>query len=119
VLDLFWLIPLVPLVGVLINGLFGRRFLNERLIGVIACCAIFISLLIAVGAVWELAQLAPDLRHHEIVLFDWIPGGLVKLGPDSVAGDSAMFNIEFGFLLDPLSAVMILVVTGVGFLIHV
>ncbi len=118
-LDLFWLIPLVPLVGVVINGLFGRRFLSERIIGVIACCAIFISLLISVGAVWELAQLPPDLRHHEIALFDWIPGGLAKLGPDSVAGDSAMFNVEFGFLLDPLSAVMILVITGVGFLIHV
>jgi NADH-quinone oxidoreductase subunit L len=122
VLDLFWLIPLVPLVGVLINGLFGRRFLNERIIGVIACVAIFISFVIAVGAVWDLAALPPDdhgYRYHEIVLFDWIPGGLAKLGPDSVAGEAAMFNVEFGFLLDPLSAVMILVVTGVGFLIHV
>jgi NADH-quinone oxidoreductase subunit L len=119
VLDLFWLIPLVPLVGVLINGLFGRRFLNERIIGVIACVAIFISLVIAVGAVWELAQMPPDQRHHEIVLYDWIPGGLAKLGPDSVAGETARFNVEFGFLLDPLSAVMALVVTFVGFLIHV
>src|SRR6185436_17367235 len=53
-----------------------------------------------------LAKLAPEERSAEVILFQWITG-------------SGAFQAPMGFLLDPLSAVMILVVTGIGFLIHV
>ncbi len=118
-LDLFWLIPLIPLVGVIINGLFGRRIKSEKVVALIACATIFTSFILSVGAVAGLAQLPAEERHVEIVLYDWIPSGVVHLTDDALHEETAIFNIPFGFLLDPLSAVMILVVTGVGFLIHV
>ncbi|MFQ5743505.1 MAG: NADH-quinone oxidoreductase subunit L [Acidobacteriota bacterium] len=118
-IDLFWLIPLIPIAGVLINGLLGRRFLNERVVAVVACGTIFLSFVLSAGAFLGLAQLVPEQRHQEIVLYDWIPAGVAHLSGSPAAPDSAPFIVRFGFLLDPLSAVMILVVTGVGFLIHV
>src|SRR5207244_912631 len=83
----------------------------------IACGLVFISFLISVLCVAELAGRQP--RVFEKDFYTWIPGGDVKttLGPQ--AGKNASLNIPLGFLLDPLSSVMILVVTGVGFLIHV
>ena len=118
-LDLFWLIPLIPLVGVTINGLFGRRIQSEKIIAVIACGTIFVSFVLSVGAVAGLAQLPAEDRHVEFVLYDWIPSGVAHLTDDALHEESAPFYVPFGFLLDQLSAVMILVVTGIGFLIHV
>ena len=118
-IDLFWLIPLVPLVGVVINGIFGRRIKSERVIALIACGTILTSFILSVGAVAGLAQLPAEERHVEIVLYDWIPSGIAHLTDDALEQESASFYVPFGFLLDPLSAVMILVVTGVGLLIHV
>jgi NADH-quinone oxidoreductase subunit L len=74
---------------------------------------IFISFLLSVGAVWQLSSL-PE-RTHQIVKFVWIAG----LPFHMANGHLATFTIDWGFLLDPLSSVMILVVTGIGFLIHV
>ena len=61
-LNLIWLIPLFPLVGVTINGLFGRR-MPRKAVGVLACAMVLASLVIAVGAVWELAGL-PDVSDR-------------------------------------------------------
>jgi NADH-quinone oxidoreductase subunit L len=55
VIDLFWLIPLIPMVGVTINGLFGRRIKSEKVIALIACATILTSFVLSVGAVYELA----------------------------------------------------------------
>ena len=117
-LDLFWLVPLIPLAGVAINGLFGRRIKSEKVIAGIACATVLASFIISAGAVAALAQLPSEERHVEIVLYDWIPSGVAHLSGDAVE-ETATFTVPFAFLLDPLSAVMILVVTGVGFLIHV
>jgi NADH-quinone oxidoreductase subunit L len=105
-LSLIWLIPILPLIGVAVNGLFGNR-MPKRLVGVIGCGVILASLIVSIGAVYDLSQLPEDARHFETSLGTWIPMG------------SSMAPIPWGFALDPLSAVMILVVTGVGFLIHV
>ncbi len=118
-MNLFWLIPLIPLVGVVINGLFGRRIKSEKVIATIACATILTSFILSVGAVAALAQLPAEERHVEILLYDWIPSGVAHLTDDELHQETATFNVPFAFLLDPLSAVMILVVTGVGFLIHV
>ena len=116
--DYFWLIPFIPLVGVVINGLFGRRIKNEKVIGAIACATIFTAFVIAVVSVAGLAELPAEERHVETVLYDWIPAGIAHLSDDA-AEEAAPFVVRAAFLLDPLSAVMILLVTGVGFLIHV
>jgi NADH-quinone oxidoreductase subunit L len=67
---------------------------------------------VSAGAVLELSRLPENARHFETSLGTWIP-----VGP--LGGAASMTAIPWGFALDPLSAIMILVVTGVGFLIHV
>jgi NADH-quinone oxidoreductase subunit L len=112
-LDHIWLIPLFPLGGALLMILFGRRLPN-RVVSAVCVGSVFISLVFALGAVWQLAQLSAEARHFEKVLFQWVPAGAMH----TESGRLMDFVAEWGFLLDPLSAVMILVVTGVGFLIH-
>jgi len=101
-LPLLWTIPLWPLLGFLIIGFFGRRWGNKTS-GLIACAAVFVSFIVSLGVFASLLSL-PE-RRFITAPFDWV-----------VVGN---FHVPFGFLLDPLSAVMILVVTGVSFLIHV
>jgi len=108
---LIWLIPILPLLGVAWNGTLGRR-LGKGAVGATACGTVLLAFLLSLGAVWDLAQLPPDARYVTASLGTWLP-----LGPIGPGGEAAV--VDWGFALDPLSAVMILVVTGVGFLIHV
>jgi NADH-quinone oxidoreductase subunit L len=113
-LDLIWLIPLFPAIGFLINGLFGKQ-LPKTAVGVIAAGAVLISFIFSAAAVFQLLQLGPEERSHTVKLYQWF-----NAGPAHTAeGGLANFSVDWAFLLDPLSAVMILVVTGIGFLIHV
>ncbi len=102
--EYLFLIPLLPLIGFLINGLFIGR-LPKPLISIVGCGSIGLSLILALMLFFELKGMPPDARFMEQVLFTWIPSGV--------------FTVNMAFMLDPLSAVMILVVCGVGFLIHV
>ena len=111
-LRLIWLIPLLPLVGVAANGLFGRR-LSRTAVGALACGVVFASLVVSVGAVWELSSMPVEERYFETSIGSWMPLG------ELAVGEHADIEIGWGFALDPLSAVLLLVVTGVGFLIHV
>lgn len=117
-IEYIWLIPVLPAAGALLNALFGKR-LPKSFVHYIACGTVFLSLVISIACVAELANMDPEHRVIEKEFFTWIPGGSVNrtLGPE--AGAAAEVKIPLGFLLDPLSSVMILVVTGVGFLIHV
>jgi NADH-quinone oxidoreductase subunit L len=102
------LLPVIvglPLLGGMVNGLFGKYF-SKPLVGVVACTTVLASFFLTVLAFLQLREMTlvnPDaaLRH---VLFQWI-----------AAGD---YSFEFAFLFDPLSALMCMVVTGVGFVIH-
>jgi NADH-quinone oxidoreductase subunit L len=97
-------IPLLPLIGFLVNVAFGRR-LSKTASAWVACAAMAASLVVSVIAVFALVQHPPEARILDQAVYDWI-----------VSGD---LDVPMAFRLDPLSAVMILVVTGVGFLIHV
>jgi NADH-quinone oxidoreductase subunit L len=110
-IDLIWLIPLLPVLGVVVNGLFGNR-LSRKTVGLVACGVVLGSLLLSVSAVYELAGMPEGDRWHEVEIATWMPLGSLVEGGEA-------FRVAWGFALDPLSAVMILVVTGVGFLIHV
>jgi NADH-quinone oxidoreductase subunit L len=99
-----WLIPLWPLLGSLINGLW-RRHLSETSVAYIACGAVGLSCVCSLIAFFALFSLPPQGREVDVVVYQWVT--------------SADFQAALGFLLDPLSAVMILVVTGVGLLIHI
>ena len=103
-LDYLWLIPILPLAGSAVNGLLGKR-LPKKIISLAACGASGLAFLVAIGAVLDLIALAPEERHVVKFYFTWI-----------ASGD---FVSKAEFLLDPLSSVMLLVVTGVGFLIHI
>jgi NADH-quinone oxidoreductase subunit L len=95
-----WLIPVLPLVGAAINGLFGRRFTRTLVwsVGLTASGAAFVL------GLWVATQPLVSGLYRES-LAAWIR-----------AGD---FRVDFGFYLDHLSLVMLLIVTGVGFLIHI
>ncbi len=113
-LDLIWLIPLFPALGFVVNGLFGKR-LPKAAISVIACGTVLVSFIVAAGAVSELVALEQEERSHTVTVFEWIDAGAAHTS----AGELTRFSVDWGFLLDPLSAVMVLIVTGIGFLIHV
>jgi NADH-quinone oxidoreductase subunit L len=102
--EFLWLIPLSPLVGSAINGLAGKR-LPKSVISLVACGASGLSFLLALASFIRLLQFAPEQRHLAKIYFTWIASG--------------EFVSKVEFLLDPLSAVMLLVVTGVGFVIHI
>ncbi len=103
-LNVFWLIPLLPLLGFLINGL-GLKWMPRKLAGYLACTVVGAAFLVALGAFFELRSLPVAERSVTHVLFPWIMSGSL--------------HVNVAFLWDPLSAVMAMVVSGVGFLIHV
>ena len=83
------------------------------LVSLICPGMVLISFLLSVGAVWELTDKPGRVR--ELIQFTWLAG----LPFHMMDGRLVKFSADWGFLLDPLSAVMILVVTGIGLLIHV
>ena len=98
---LIWIVPLFPLLGAMVNGLWGRRYIRDKAhipAIVSTALALFFALLV-------IGDIVADPRATQVVLFDWI-----VVGP---------LSVQMGFLADPLSAMMLLVVTGVGFLIHI
>ena len=101
-INLVWLIPLFPLLGFLINGL-GRNMLSKTVVGFVGCFSVLASFAISVGIFLELNS--SETKSFIIPIFDWISAGTI--------------TIPFSFLIDPLSALMLLIVTGIGFLIHV
>ena len=110
---MFILIPLFPLLGVVINGLLGIRFFSRKAVHTVAVGMVGMSFLASVTSFLEL------LRSTEPVLvkslYTWVPGSVVRL----LGGQAATLVIDFAFRYDSLAAVMTLVVTGVGLLIHV
>lgn len=101
-IKLVGLIPLFPLIGFLINGFFGKK-LSKGLSGTIASLAILASFVVSIGVFLE-ARALP--AHSETVnLFSWINAGSL--------------SIPFEFVVDPLSTWFLLIITGIGFLIHV
>ncbi len=113
-LEMLALIPLFPAAGALINGLLGRRC-SRLCISTVACGAVGVSFVLSLGAFYQLLGRPEGQRLVEQELFTWISAGAGELSSGSVA----QFVVQWGYQLDPLSAVMILVVTGVGFLIHI
>ena len=100
VLQIVWLIPFLPLIGFLINGLF-RKQLSKSLTGIVGCGVIFISFLLSLFVFLQVKNGNTHLAHY----FDFINTVSLKVG--------------FDFQIDQLSSLFLLIITGVGFLIHV
>ena len=103
-LEHIWWVPLLPLAGSIINGLAGRR-MCKCWVTFFAVGSTGLSFLIALVAFINLVTLDPAMRVYKNVLYTWIQSG--------------SFTAQAGILIDPLSGVFMLIVTGVGFLIHV
>lgn len=101
-LQLIALVPLLPLIGFLINGI-GNKSIPKSLVGIIGSGMMLLSFIISLGIFFELKN--SEVSAHTFTFFEWIKAG--------------NFDLSFSFLVDPLSSLMLLIVTGVGFLIHV
>jgi len=95
-----WLIPLLPLAGFVINGL-GRNVLSKGVIGFIGSLLVLIAFGLSIGAFFQIKSSGLPINTD---LFTWF----------SVGG----LHVKFSFLVDQLSSIMLLIITGVGFLIH-
>lgn len=95
------LIPLFPLLGFLINGWLNKS-MPKGSVGLVASLSVLASFGISV---YLFIQLLNGVSEYQFTFFDWMAAG--------------SFQVDFGFMVDRLTAVMLLVVTGVGFLIHV
>jgi NADH-quinone oxidoreductase subunit L len=84
---------------------------------VICVGVVVLSFLFSVGAVWQFVH--SGLPHYEKVLYTWLGDDSGKMVFQTYGGKSAEFKAEAGFLLDPLSSIWLLFVTGVGMLIHI
>ena len=109
-----WLIPLLPGIGAAINGLAGIRSFSRKTAGLVACTMMAAALGLALFAFWQLLGLPADARAYDYTAFDWIP----RI-PLQTTNGIGLFQVSWGFRLDPLSGMMILIVTGIGTLIHV
>src|SRR5438093_6885140 len=103
-LNHLWLIPAVPLLGFLLNGLFGKR-LGNGFVSLVGPLSSFLSAVAGTVAVLQYHHQYPNGDRHVDVVYNWISSGGV--------------GADLAFQLDPLSIVMLLVVTWVGFLIHI
>jgi len=104
VLDLVWLIPALPLAGFVLLFFFGKK-IGDPLAGWLASAMLFGAFVVSAIVTLGLADRPEEEREFVYDLFSWIP----------VSG----FQVDIGFLVDPLSTTMILFVTFVAFLIHV
>jgi NADH-quinone oxidoreductase subunit L len=141
-----WLVPLLPLIGAAINGLFGRKFrFSEQLIGGIAVGSVALAFLISLSAVFSYGFGShpewpnPYITSKDGFSFNWIPGGAVSINQGREAKQAihsplegvhpetesaatptaALLNIEWSYQLDPLSSIFMLIVTGVGLCIFI
>src|ERR1051325_4039795 len=96
-----WLIPVLPLAGFLINGIFGRRF-PKSAINAVAIGSVVLSFVWVLKTIAGMGGLEDTYREH---YYTWMQSGNLTIGVD--------------FAVDRLSAVMLLIVTGVGLLIHI
>jgi NADH-quinone oxidoreductase subunit L len=94
-----WLIPLLPLIGFTIIGLGGKK-LPKGLISIIGSGSVLAAFGLSLGIFLNL-----NGQSQTVQLFDWISTGSL--------------HVDFSFLIDPLSSLFLLIITGIGFLIHV
>src|SRR5271155_3037493 len=104
VLENAWIIPALPLVGAAVNGFFGRRF-SQKTVNAVAVGSTTLAFLATITLVAEFTRLTPAQIPSIHSFFPWIVAGT--------------FRVDFALQVDQLTVIMLLVVTGVGWLIHI
>ncbi|MFP5247683.1 MAG: NADH-quinone oxidoreductase subunit L, partial [Thermoanaerobaculia bacterium] len=103
-LNNLWLIPILPFLGFLVNGIFGKRA-GKGFVSAVALLASLGAALAGTVAVFQYTALYHHGERHLNVVYEWFNSGGI--------------GADIAFQLDPLSIVMLMVVTWIGFLIHV
>jgi NADH-quinone oxidoreductase subunit L len=119
-LNYIYLIPLLPAFGAAIMFFFGRK-LSKQTVNAVCVGAVVLAFVFACGAVLEYNVWASAHEHKpfEKVVYTWLGSGTGHLNFLTKDGSPADFKIDAGYLLDPLSSIWLLFVTGVGMLIHI
>jgi NADH-quinone oxidoreductase subunit L len=119
-LNNIWLIPLLPALGAAVMFFFGRR-LQKATVNAVCVGAVVLAFVMACGAVLQYTAWADANSHRpfEKVIYTWLGSDTGHLDFVTHDGTLANFQADAGFLLDPLSSIWLLFVTGVGMLIHI
>lgn len=119
-LDHIYLIPLLPALGAAIMFFFGRR-LQKSTVNAVCVGAVVLAFLMACGCVLQYNAWADANNHqpYQKILYTWLGTDTGHLNYVTHDGSPAAFQADAGFLLDPLSGIWLLFVTGVGMLIHI
>jgi NADH-quinone oxidoreductase subunit L len=117
-LDKIWLIPLLPAIGATLMFFFGKK-LQKQTVSAVCVGAVALAFVMSCGAVWQYTQFHGTSQPFEKVMYTWLGSDTGHLTYTTKDGFPADFKAQVGFLLDPLSSIWLLFVTGVGLLIHI
>src|SRR2546425_11838165 len=119
-LEHIWLIPLLPAFGAVMMFFFGRK-LQKSAVSAVCVGVVVLAFIWSCGAVRQYTDYAHDVpgKPFEKIVYTWLGSDTGHLTYVTQTGTPADFKAEVGFLLDPLSSIWLLFVTGVGMLIHI
>jgi NADH-quinone oxidoreductase subunit L len=121
-LEHIYLIPLFPAFGAAVMFFFGRK-LRKTTVSAVCVGMIVLAFAMACGAVWQYASWSATPEHfhqpYQHIVYTWLGTDTGHLTYTTHDGTPAPFQADVGFLLDPLSSIWLLFVTGVGMLIHI
>ncbi|HEY3616429.1 MAG TPA: NADH-quinone oxidoreductase subunit L [Candidatus Sulfotelmatobacter sp.] len=119
-LKYIYLIPLLPAIGAALMFFFGRK-LQKATVSAVCVGSVVLAFLMACGAVLQYTNWAPAHEHqpYQTILYTWLGTDTGHLSYVTHDGMQSPFQADAGFLLDPLSSIWLLFVTGVGMLIHI
>src|SRR3954451_9199206 len=119
-LENIWLIPLLPAFGAAVMFFSGRR-MQKSAVNAVCVGAVVLAFLFSCGAVIQYTNWADGHNHQpfEKIIYTWLGTDTGHLNYVTHDGSQANFQADAGFLLDPLSSIWLLFVTGVGMLIHI
>ena len=117
-LENIWLIPVLPAFGATVMFFFGRK-LQKQTVSAVCVGTVALAFVLSCGAVWQYVNNYPGSQPFEKVMYTWLGSDTGQLTYTTHDGFPAEFKAQVGFLLDPLSSIWMLFVTGVGMLIHI
>src|SRR5258705_5392015 len=116
-LENIWIIPLLPAAGVVIMFFFGKK-LQKQTVSAVCVGAVALAFVMSCGAVWQYTHTYSNGQAFDKPMYTWLGSDTGHLTYTTKDGYPAEFKAQVGFLLDPLSCIWLLFVTGVGTLIH-
>ena len=117
-LENIWLVPLFPAFGATLMFFFGRK-LKKQTVSIVCVGMIALAFVISCGAVWQYVTVHGTNTAFDKPIYTWLGSDTTHLTYTTRDGFPAEFKAQVGFLIDPLSCIWLLFVTGVGLLIHI